>query len=77
MSKIKEKELKLNVWVIPKKCKHRLVEMTKIIQDLRTNFKKEIETLMKAQAKIKMEFKSPGSQLANSKGSLTCRMNQE
>jgi hypothetical protein len=53
------------------------MEMTKIIQNLRTESNKEIETSIRAQAKIEIEVKSRVTQLANSKGSLACKMNQE
>ena len=52
------------------------MEMTKMIQVLRTEFNKEIEILKRTQDEMKMELKNPTTYLDNSKGSLTGRMNQ-
>lgn len=43
-----------------------MMEMT-TTQDLRMEFNKEIETLKRAQAEMKMDLKNPITQLENSK----------
>ena len=47
--------------------------MMKTIQDLRTEFNTEIETLMRTQVERKMELKNPVTELENSKESLKTR----
>lgn len=59
---------------MPKKT--RLNEMGRTIQDLETEFNKEIETLRKTQTKMKMELKNPITHQENSRGSLTSRTNE-
>lgn len=54
----------------------RLMEMTKTIQKLRMKFNEEIETLKRTQIEMKLELKTPGAQLENSKESLKGRMDQ-
>lgn len=50
--------------------------MTKTIQKLRMKFNEEIETLKRTQIEMKLELKTPGAQLENSKESLKGRMDQ-
>lgn len=54
----------------------RLMEMTKRIQNLKTEFNKEIQTLARTQDEMKMDWKSPIIQPEKSKETLTSRMNQ-
>lgn len=54
----------------------KLIGMTKTIQDPKTQFNKQVETLKRSQGEMKMELKSSITQLEHSRESLTGRMDE-
>lgn len=52
------------------------MEMIKTMQDLRAEFNQAVETLKRTQTEMKMEWKTPVTQLGNPKESLAGRMDQ-
>lgn len=49
----------------------KLIGMTKTIQDPKTQFNKQVETMKRSQCEMKMELKSSITQLEHSRESLT------
>lgn len=62
--------------LIPHNTNIRLMEMMTIIQDLKIEFNKHVETLNLTQAEMNVELKNSITELENSRESLKSQMNQ-
>lgn len=62
--------------LIPHNTNIRLMEMMTIIQDLKIEFNKYVETLNLTQAEMNVELKNSITELENSRESLKSQMNQ-